>query len=188
MKCKMVTRVFKNFFLTALFAVISQFSSAQSINNADTVPDSAKEKRAALLTPKYYTNWIGASFFTIPTIEKDCDVRPVRIIGLTFFYDFGSCFVGMKSNTTGVIVQITLRLYGDSATEFLKKARDYGYSYSSKGNNVTVRGNKKIISDVYETTVGTYRKVTKNGTVILEVSTSEEFAGEYEISLYRSLK
>lgn len=130
---KMVARVFKTSFLTVLFAVISQLSSAQSINNADTALDTPKEKRAALLTPKYYTNWVGASFFTIPTIEKECDVIPVRVLDLTFFYDFGDCFVGMKSNEIGVVVQMTLRLFSDKVEEFVQKALDYGYEYVAKG-------------------------------------------------------
>ena len=34
-----------------------------------------KEKRAAFLTPPYYTNWIGADFLTISTVEAEFDVN-----------------------------------------------------------------------------------------------------------------
>lgn len=53
----------KHFVLAVLFAVMTMNTVAQA-------PASAEEKRAALLTPEYYTNWIGASFLTIATIEK----------------------------------------------------------------------------------------------------------------------
>lgn len=84
----------KHFVLTVFFAVLTLTTMAQA-------PANAKERRAALLTPEYYTNWIGASFFTIAGIEKDLEVTPVQIHNLTFFYDFGTCFVGMEANEKG---------------------------------------------------------------------------------------
>lgn len=54
----------KQAILTVIFAVMALVSMAQT-------PSSAEEKRVALLTPEYYTNWLGASFFTIATIEKE---------------------------------------------------------------------------------------------------------------------
>lgn len=153
----------------------------------DAVPTTPQEKREAILTPQYYTNWLGASFFTISTIEKELEVTPVRIVGLTFFYDMGKCFVGMEAIENGVVVQMTLRLYGEMATDFIQEAVDYGYEYVAKGKDVNVRSNTgKLLPDVYDTSVKRYRKTTNNGNVYMEVSTSGRFANEYEISIYRA--
>ena len=73
----------------------------------------------------------------------------MRIVGLTFFYDFGTCFVGMEANKEGVVTQMTLRLYADKAVEFIQKAIDYGYKYISDGKEVNVRTESDILSDVY---------------------------------------
>lgn len=195
----METKAFKTFLLTALFAVVSLMSSAQIIS-ADTLsqqdsitakvnstPQTAAEKRKAMLTPEYYTKFLGASFFTIATIEKEFDVVPVSILDLTFFYDFGDCFVGMESNTKGVVIQMTLRLFSDAAEEFIQKAIDYGYKYVANGKNVNVRSNTgKLLPDVYGTKVKCYRKSTDNGNVYLEVSTSSKYANEYEIAIFRA--
>lgn len=62
----------KHVVFTVLFTVLTLNTMAQ-------IPASAEEKRAALLTPEYYTNWIGASFFTIATIEKELEVTPAQI-------------------------------------------------------------------------------------------------------------
>lgn len=170
----------KHLVLTVLFAVSALTTMAQT-------PSSAEEKRAALLTPEYYTNWIGASFFTIATIEKELDVTPAQILDLTFFYDFGTCFVGMEANEKGVITQMTLRLFGEDAENFVKKALDYGYEKVGKGKNVNIRSNTgKIIPDVYDTDVVQYCKTTKNGKIYLDVANSSRYANEYEIAIYRT--
>lgn len=175
-------RPLKSILLAMLFATISQFCLAQ--NN---VPSTPEEKRAAFLTPKYYTKFLGASFFTIATIEKEFDVEPVQIVGLTFFYDFGTCFVGMEALENGVVVQMTLRLFADAATDFIQKAVDYGYKYVGKGKDVNVRSNTgKPLPDVYGANVKRYRKTTKNGNVYMEVSNSKRYANEYEIAIYRA--
>lgn len=120
-------------------------------------------------------------------MEKEFDVTPAQILDLTFFYDFGDCFVGMESNEKSVVVQMTLRLFADKATDFIQKAVDYGYKYVAKGKNVNVRSNTgKLLTDVYGTNVKRYRKPTKNGNVYLEVSTSDRYANEYEIAIYRA--
>ena len=178
----METRASRKILLAVLFAIIGQFCFAQS-----KVPSTPEEKRAAFLTPEYYTNWLGASFFTIPTVEKEFDVTPTKILDLTFFYDFGDCLVGMESNEKGVVVQMTIRLFADQATDFIQKAVDYGYEYVSKGENVNVRSNTgKLLPDIYGTKVKQYRKTTKNGNVYMEVSTSGRYANEYEIAIYRA--
>ncbi|OUN64125.1 MULTISPECIES: hypothetical protein [unclassified Butyricimonas] len=195
----METRVSKTFLLTVLFSVVSLMSSAQTVS-ADTLPQqdsitakvnstpqTVSEKRKAMLTPEYYTQFVGASFFTIATIEKEFDVTPARILNLTFFYDFGDCFVGMEANKEGVVIQMTLRLYADTAEDFIQKAIDYGYKYAAKGENVNIRSNTgKLLPDVYGTKVKRYSKTTKNGNVYLEVSTSSKYANEYEIAIFRA--
>lgn len=173
----------KKIFLSVFIIITSQLGFAQ---NAKSVPTTAEEKRIAMLTPEYYTNWIGASFFTIPTVEKEFDVTPVRILDLTFFYDFGDCFVGMESNKKGVVTQMTLRLFGDKAKNFIQKATDYGYKYITKSNNMNTRSNAEKTSDVYETNVKRYRKTTLNGNVYLEVSTNNKCVNEYEIAIFRT--
>lgn len=170
----------KHIVLTVLFTVLSLNAMAQ-------IPASAEEKRAALLTPQYYTNWIGASFFTISGIEKDCDVTPVHIHNLTFFYDFGNCFVGMTANEIGVITQMTFRLFADDAAEFVDKAIEYGYEKVGNGKNLNVRSNTRdIIPDIYDSDVTQYCKQTKNGKVYLEVANSGKYPGQYEIAIFRT--
>lgn len=184
--------------LMALFlGGVSLTSSAQNVN-ADTlsrpdstankdVPQTASEKRKAILTPEYYTKFLGASFFTIPNIENEFDVRPVRILGATFFYDFGDCFVGMRSNDEGVVIQMNIRLFGDNALDFVQKAIDYGYKYVANGTNVNIRATSdKLLPDIYDSDVMRYRKTTDHGSVYLEVATSEQYAGQYEITIFRA--
>lgn len=161
-------------------------SIAEEALREAAVPSTPSEKREALLTPGYYTKWLGASFFTIASIEKELDVKPVQIYGLTFFYDFGSCFVGMEALENGVIVQMTVRLYGDMATDFVQRAVDYGYEPTGNSENVNVRSNGGVLQDVYGTNVKRYRIGTKNGHVYMEVSTSGRYANEYEITIYRA--
>lgn len=170
----------KHLVLTVFFVVLDLTTMAQA-------PSNAVEKRAALLTPEYYTNWIGASFFTIATIEKELEVTPAQILDLTFFYDFGTCFVGMEANEKGTIIQMTLRLFGEDAENFIKKAMDYGYEKIGNGKNINIRSNTgKIVPDVYDTNVTQYSKTTKNGKVYLDVANSNNYANEYEIAIYRT--
>ena len=165
-----------------LFALMWQFGFAQT-----SVPSTPEEKRAAFLTPEYYTNWLGASFLTIPTVEKEFDVTPAQIVGLTFFYDFDDCIVGMESNKQGVVVQLTLRLFADQATTFIQKAIDYGYKYVATGRDAHVRSNTgKLLPDLYGLKVKRYRKTTKNGQVYMEVANSKRYANEYDIAIYRA--
>lgn len=148
-----------------------------------------KEKRVAFLTPPYYTNWIGADFLTISTVEAEFDVTPAQIVGLTFFYDFGDCFVGMEANEQGVVIQLAIRLFGAQATGFIQNAIDYGYEIVDIGENVNIRlNNKEVFPEVYESDVKIYRKVTENGNVYLEVANSSKNINEYEIVIYRAME
>jgi len=178
----METRISRIVLLMLAFATIGQLSLAQN-----KVPSTPGEKRVAFLTPEYYTNWLGKSSFTISTVEKEFEVTPMRILDLTFFYDFGSCYVGMESNEKGVIVQITLRLFADKAVDFIQKAIDYGYKHVATSKDANIRTNtSQLLPDIYESKVKRYRKTTQNGNVYLEVSTSSRFANEYNISIYRA--
>ena len=57
----------------------------------------------------------------------------------------------------------------------------------ANGKNVNVRSNTgKLLPDVYDTKVKRYQKTTKNGNVYLEISTSEKYANEYEIAIFRA--
>lgn len=175
-------KALKSLILTAVMTVITV-----SAYCTEQVPLTAAEKRAAMLTSQYYTNWIGASFFTIATVEKEFDVTPAQILNLTFFYDFDDCFVGMASNENGVVVQMTLRLFADKATEFIQKAVDNGYEYIVKGEDINARSNTgKILPDVYATDVMQYRIKTSNGNVYMEVANSGKYANGYEIAIYRA--
>ncbi len=167
--------------------IVSAFFAIWAVTTMAQAPSNAEEKRAALLTPEYYTNWVGASFFTIATIEKELNVTPAQILDLTFFYDFGTCFVGMQANENGVIIQMTFRLFGEDAGGFINKAIKYGYEKVGNGKNINVRSNTgKIVPDVYDTNVVQYSKATKNGKVFLEISNSSKYANEYEIAIYRA--
>jgi hypothetical protein len=144
------------------------------------------EKQNALLTPAYYTNWIGADFLTIPTIEAEMDVEPMQIIGLTFFYDFSQCIVGMEANEKGVVVGMNMRRFGDDALKFISDAIEYGYVKYEKGKDIVVRANSgELLPNLYTTEVVVYRKKTDYGYMMLEVSNSEQYANEYMISVYR---
>lgn len=162
-----------------MFAIIGMSCFAQ--------PSTPKEKRAAILTPQYYTPWIGASFFTIATAEHEFDVEPVQIQGLVFFYDFSDCFVGFEANREGVIIQMTVRLFGDMARDFIRKAIDYGYEKVGEGDDINVHTNTgQLLPDVYASKVDRYRMETQNGNVYLEVSNSARTANEYQIAVFRS--
>jgi len=166
--------------LVVMLAIISIDSYAQ-------VPNTPKEKREAILTPQYYTPWIGASFFTIPTVEHEFEVEPVQIKDLVFFYDLGECIVGMEANRDGVVIQMTFRLFGDKATRFLEQAMNYGYEKVGEGADVNVRTNTgKAVPDLYESNVEKYRMRTQNGSVYIEVSNSASYANEYQIAIYRT--
>lgn len=168
--------------VAVLIAMINLSGIAQN-----SVPNTPEEKRQAFLTPQYYTNWLGASFLTIPTVEKEFAVEPVQIVDLTFFYDFGDCFVGMESNEKGVVVQMTLRLFGDRATNFIQQAIDYGFEFVGNGEDITVRSNTgKLLPEITNDPVKRYRKKTQNGNVYLEVSNGSRSHNEYEIAVYRA--
>ena len=130
-----------------------------------------------------------ANFLTISTVEAEFDVTPAQIVGLTFFYDFGDCFVGMEANEQGVVIQLAIRLFGAQATGFIQNAIDYGYEIVDIGENVNIRlSNKEVFPEVYESDVKIYRKVTENGNVYLEVANSSKNINEYEIVIYRAME
>lgn len=146
----------------------------------------AKDKRTAFLMPQCYTHCVGISFLTIPIIEKEFEVYPVQRVGSTTFYDFGECFVGMRTSYNDIVIQMTLRLYAEKAISFIQEAIDYGYTYIANGENVNVRVNSgELLPDLYSSSVKRYCKKTNKGNVYIEVATSSRYANEYEIAIYR---
>lgn len=157
------------------------------------------QKRNLIFTPRYYTNFIGASFFTIANIEKEFDVRPVQIINedLIFFYSFddvevnstGTVYVGFHAiNEKGVVTQMDFRLLGsESAHEFITSAIDYGYKLYSKGKDLLVTSDSKgLLPELTTNSVKVYRKKTDNGYVYIEIGANDSYAQEYYISINRS--
>ena len=170
--------------IVVLLCVIALFAPTKSSNGQ--VPSTPLEKQKAFLTPAYYTNWIGADFLTIPTIEAEMDVEPMQIIGLIFYYDFSQCIVGMEANEQGVVIGMNFRLFGNDALKFISDAVDYGYVKYEKGKDVVVRANSsELLPNLYTANVTVYRKKTDHGYMMLEVSSSQEYANEYMISIYR---
>lgn len=164
----------------------AQTSHAETLPQQDSVkdvsnePQTAAEKRKAFLLPEYYTKFLGASFFTIATVEKEFEVAPMQILGLTFFYDFGDYIIGMEANKEGVVVQMNLRLFADMAETFIQDAIDYGYKHVGNGNNMNVSSD----SGIYESNVKRYRKRTNHGSVYMEVATGGPNTFEYQIVIY----
>lgn len=184
-----------NLFLVIIFLLCSLVSNAQSSEGQMT----PKEKRNMLFTPKYYTNYIGASFFTIATIEKEFDVRPIRIEDLVFFYAFdnveinstGTVYVGFHAiNQEGVVAQMDFRLLGaDSAQKFITSAIEYGYKLYSKGKDLLVTPDSKyLLPELTTNSVKVYRKKTDNGYVYIEIGANDSYFQEYYISINRSRK
>ena len=170
-------------FLIIVFLLCSLVSNAQS-SEGQMAPE---EKRNMLFTPRYYTNFIGASFFTIATIEKEFDVKPVSIEDLVFFYSFdnmeinstGTIYVGFHAiNREGVVAQMDFRLLGaDSAKLY------------SKGKDLLVTPNSKyLLPELTTNSVKVYRKKTDNGYVHIEIGANDSHFQEYYISISRARK
>ena len=93
----------------------------------------------------------------------------------------------MESNEKGVVVQMTLRLFGDRATAFIQQAIDYGFEFVGNGEDITVRSNTgKLLPEITNDPVKRYRKKTQNGNVYLEVSNGSRSPNEYEIAVFRA--
>ncbi len=167
------------------------FVACQSVQSQNSNPSTPKEKREALLTPTYYTYFLGASFFTIPFVEQECDLDRLDvdkgIEGLTFFYNLSKGIVGMFTNNEDfVIVRMTMRLYSTVAEEFIHEAIEFGYKYVSDGTDINYRSSNYNPADVYYSNVKRYRKVIDDGTVYMEVATTPKYAGEYSITIYKA--
>lgn len=125
----------KKIFIVSLFVAIACNGYAQS-NPELEITDSTSEqqvsevkaaRRAALLTPKYLANWIGASFFTKDNIENDCGVEPTAYSGGKVFYAFDNTYVGIEYNSMNVGVSLSFRLFGEDGYNFKKQLIKYGY-------------------------------------------------------------
>ena len=164
--------------------------ACQSVHAQNAQPTTPKEKREALLTPQYYTYFLGSSFFTIPFVEQECDLDRLDVDkgmeGLTFFYNLSKGIVGMFTNNEDfVIVKMNMRLYSTVADEFIQEAIDFGYEYVSKGTDINYRSSNYNPSDVYYSNVRRYRKVIEDGSVYMEVATTPKYVEEYTITIYK---
>ena len=154
------------------------------------------KKRNLLFKPEYYSKFIGASFFTIATIEHEFDVRPIEIDreSLKFFYDFENvdmnvtngvyiCFHSL--NEQGVVGQMDFRLIGsESANSFIKEALDYGFKLYERGKDVLIRP-RLLIPEITSNKVFCYRKKTNHGYVFLEIGANNTYTYEYYVTIYR---
>jgi len=151
-----------------------------------------------IFTPKYYSNFLGADFFTIASIEKEFEVEPVRIDydRLIFFYEFenvyfnstGSVYVGFHAvDEKGHVVQMDFRLFGEaSAYDFVTSAIDYGFKLYSKGKDILVTSNSRyLLPELTTNSVKVYRKKTAHGYIYIDVGASDSYGQIYYVSIYR---
>ena len=125
----------KKFFVIILFAAISCSVCAQShpeleLEDSASIEQVEKVKaarRAALLTPEYLANWVGANFFTKDNIENDCGVDPTAYSGGKVFYAFDNCYVGIEYNSMNVGISLSFRLFGEDGYNFENRLLKFGY-------------------------------------------------------------
>ena len=175
---------------------VDSIKREQTTHSKDSSNLSAIDKRNLIFTPKYYTNFIGTSSFTIATIEKEFEVYPIKIDGLSFFY----LFENVKCNSTeaiyttfnavneeGVVAAMHFKLLGESyASAFIKSAIEYGYKYYSKGKDIIVTTSTKyLLPSLTTSNVKVYRIRTKQGYVYIEIGVNDNFSQEFYISIYR---
>lgn len=155
----------KKLFVIILLAAISCSVCAQShpeleLEDSASIEQVNKVKatrRAALLTPSYLANWIGASFFTKDNIENDCGVEPTAYSGGKVFYDFGNCFVGIEYNAMNVGISLSFRLFGEDGYKFKTQLIKFGYvvvrrkpmtvlegSYAGRGTLLVMKKRLKV--------------------------------------------
>ena len=122
-------------FIFPLLLIITSVCYAQSHPELE-ITDSTSEqqveavktaRRAALLTPKYLANLVGANFFTKDNIENDCGVYPAAYSGGKVFYAFDNCYVGIEYNSMNVGISLSFRLFGEDGYNFKNQLIKYGY-------------------------------------------------------------
>ena len=129
---------------------------------ADSVRYAYRERQNMLLTPEYLANWVGASFFTKESIEKDCEVSPVAYNGGYVFYDFSKCPVTMEfDDKTHVCIEISFRLFGEDGYQMKSDLIDYGYELKSKSHGDLIAENN--FQNLQTGTTSIYKLKLKNG-------------------------
>ena len=182
--------------LNSITNKVDSIKKEQTTQSKDSSDISPIDKRNLIFTPQYYTKFIGTSSFTIANIEKEFEVYPIRIEGLSFFY----LFENVKYNSTqaiyttfnavneeGVVAAMHFKLLGESyASAFIKSAIEYGYKYYSKGKDIIVTTSTKYLLPSFTTSkIKVYRIKTKQGYVYIEIGVNDNFSQEFYISIYR---
>lgn len=135
---------------------------ARERERADSIRYAYRERQNMLLTPEYLANWVGASFFTKESIEKDCDVSPVAYNGGYVFYDFYKCPVTMEfDDKTHVCIEISFRLFGEDGYQMKTDLINYGYQLKSKSRGDLIAENN--FQNLQTGTTSIYKIKLKNG-------------------------
>ena len=128
----------------------------------DSLRTVGREHQEMLLTPEYLANWIGASFFTKESIEKDCCVEPMAYNGGLIMYDFSKCPVSMAfDDASNVCVEISFRLFGEDGYQMKRDLINYGYKLQSKSTGDLIIENN--FQNVQTGTTSIYKCKLKNG-------------------------
>lgn len=138
------------------------FAQAQSVET-DTVSGNNvyAERAEMLMTPQYLANWVGASFFTKDNIENDLGIVPMAYNGGVVFYDLPKCNVGMEfAGAEKVCVEISFRLFGEEAYEFIDQMRAYGYVEQGSSKDLVAENNFQSLTNGRRTI---YKCRLKNG-------------------------
>ena len=156
----------------------------ESINNERLSLVKEEEERCEkLLTPEYLANWVGASFFTKESIEKDCGVYPTAYSGGKVFYDFPKCPVTMEfTEDKQVCIYLSFRLFGEDGYNFRKELINYGYKLHSKSNALVAENN---FGDLTNGKVSIYKYTLKNGGYsVCQITEGQAFMFEFYRSKY----
>lgn len=155
-----------------------------SINNVRfNVTNEYEERCEKLLTPEYIANWVGASFFTKESIEKDCGVYPSTYSGGKVFYNFPKCPVTMEfTEDKQVCIYLSFRLFGEDGYNFRKELINYGYKIRTKSDALVAENN---FGDLTNGKVSLYKCALKNGGYsVCKITEGQAFMFEF----YRSKK
>lgn len=155
-----------------------------SINNERfNAANEYEEQCEKLLTPEYLANWVGSSFFTKESIEKNCGVYPSAYSGGKVVYNFPQCPVTMEfTEDKQVCIYLSFRLFGEEGYNFRKELINYGYKLRSKSDALVAENN---FGDLTNGKVSLYKFTLKNGVYsVCQITEGQAFMFEF----YRSKK
>lgn len=138
-------------------------------------------RRDALISPRFLTAWVGASFFTKDNIENDCGVDPMAYKDGLTYYDFGKCPVGIEYNDYGVGVLVSFRMFGEDGYKFKRDLMAFGYKLHSKKKTTVIENG---FSDVGSGTESIYKYKTKHGFSVCHIVEGQAMM----FTFYRSQK